>query len=779
MRQTLARVLDRFRRRGAAISQRSVAGGHEPAAAAVVAEDGELPLLWAGGKGKRKHKRKPAKAKPPSRKKSRRQPSQVPLVKRQRRSDNWLEGGINDLNAWWDAQGYTWRDYFRMALLVGGLLVEFYYAFSAGGYFVIKRGYGELIILYLIVLGLLFGLRVGGDLPRAGMLELAFFGGYTLWILLSVTWSYTPAASFDEFVRAVLYLAGYGLFYMYLSRREWLSWVGHIFIFIAFIVALDSIFGKIGIIDHPDPFQTNRLSYPLTYWNTLGLLMIMSFPLALRVLADRATAMAARCCYAPALVLFLSVLFFTFSRAGLLLIVLVFGLYLLVAVIRLRAVMQTAIAVFWTAVIIGFCYVFLPTMVQLIPDPDPGEGTRLGLLLLVVMLLSVGSQFLIRPLEKKVTIGGDLARKIGYALAGLAVATLLLGLVAFVAREGNPVTWAGSQLEVISEPEVAVKGAGERLFSLQSERYTEYRVSVGVLRDNPLKGTGAGTWSIHWLQERPREISVKDGHSWLFETMAELGLVGTFLMVGFLVTFFVRGISDLRFLGRSRHREVYGAFFVACIAFVLHSFIDWDWEMAVITLSFFLFAGGLLRYGALSRAAAAVVTGAEAAGETGEDVAVEVAGGAWTPRRLLSWNWLIGALCVLMMVLTAMPLIAENRIESATRLAREGKDLAAVGREADTAHKFNPLDGEPLILKALAVQAAGNVDEAERLILMAIDLEPYNDKYYRNLTRIYIQKGDGEEAAWAITRSRQLNPLESRDTGPLEEEVRKINGGKL
>ena len=189
--------------------------------------------------------------------------------------------------------------------------------------------------------------------------------------------------------------------------------------------------------------------------------------------------------------------------------------------------------------------------------------------------------------------------------------------------------------------------------------------------------------------------------------------------------------------------------------------------MAVITLSFFLFAGGLLRYGALSRAAAAVVTGAEAAG------------GAWTPRRLLSWNWLIGALCVLMMVLTAMPLIAENRIESATRLAREGKDLAAVGREADTAHKFNPLDGEPLILKALAVQAAGNVDEAERLILMAIDLEPYNDKYYRNLTRIYIQKGDGEEAAWAITRSRQLNPLESRDTGPLEEEVRKINGGKL
>jgi hypothetical protein len=781
-----------IRRAGAAMMGRDGAQG--PGRALAVAEAVDAPpLLWAGGKGKRKRKRKASGARkkpgagiPPKKKK--RKPAQAPLPRRQRKADNWLEVRLNDAFAWWDAQGYGWRDYFRMGLLAGGLLVVLYYAFSAGGYFVVKRGYGELVILYLIILGLLFGLRAGGRVPRLGLLETGFFGGYTLWTLLSVTWSYNPAASFDEFVRAALYLAGYGLFYMYLSRRVWLGWLAHMFIFIAFTVAVDSIFGKIGIIDHPDPFQTNRLSYPLTYWNTMGLLMIMSFPLALRVLADRATGIVVRCLYAPALVLFLSVLFFTFSRAGLLLLMLVFGLYLLVAVSRLRAVMQAAIAFFWTAVVIGFCYLFLPTMVKLIPDPDPGEAKRLGVLMLVVMLLAAGSQVVVWYQEKRITVSEELARRIGYALAGLAAAIFLLGFAAFVAKEGNPVTWVRDQVQVIAEPEAVVEGAEERLLSLQSERYREYQVSVGVFRDNPLKGTGAGTWSIHWTRERPREIQVKDGHSWLFETMAELGLVGTVLMLGFLVTFFIRGVSDLRFLGRSRARELYGAIFVSCVAFALHSVIDWDWEMAVITLSFFLFVVGLLRYGALARAGAAGETvgeagaGAAVPGEEGEAVAeepAEKASGGWTPRRMLSWSWLIGVLCVVMLVLTALPVIAEDRVQKATRLAREGKNLGEVGSLADTAHRFNPLDGEPLILKAIAVQAAGDVDEAESLILQAIDLEPYNDKYYRNLTRVYLQKGDPDGATLAIHRSRELNPLESKETGQLEEEVRKLTGGKL
>lgn len=752
------------------------------------------PFQWAKGKGKRKRKRrrgardkvteqKETASKPQAKKRPRRSAA-TRKHKPKQLSSNWLERWINSFFARVDDLGYGWRDYFRLSLLAGGLLIVLYYAFSAGGYFVVRRGYGELAILYFVVLGLLFGLRVEGRMPRLGKLELGFFGAYSLWVLLSVTWSYIPAASMDEFIRACLYLGGYLLFYLYLERREWLAWMGHLFVLIAVIVAVDSLFGKIGIIDHPDPFQTNRLSYPVTYWNTMGLMMIMAFPIGLRVLADRSTNVIVRCFYAPALILFITVLFFTFSRAGLLLLTLISGLYLLVAVQRLRAVLQGTIAAAWTLIIVAFCYLYLPTMVKLIPNPDEGEGQLFGVLLLIVLLLSIAPQIVIWFQEKRVRLGEETARKLGLALAGLAVLLFLSGAVVFFAQKGNPVTWLRNQIEVISEPEAVVEGAEERLLSLQSERYKEYAVSLGVLADNPIKGTGAGTWSVHWYRERPREIQVKDGHSWLFETVAEMGLAGTILVLGFVVAFFSRCVSDLRFFGKSRHREIYGAFFAACTAFLIHAMIDWDWEMAVITLTFFMFAGGLLRYGAISRADA-MAPDSDEQEPPGEAPHMESRG--WSPRRLLSWNWLIGVLCVVIMVVTVFPLIARTRIESATKLASKGQDYVAAGNQAELAHRLNPLDAEALILMAASAQNRGDIDEAERLVLEAIDLEPYSDKYYRNLTRIYITKANAaqdperqqeytEKAVEAIKKSRELNPLESKDTGPLEIEVRKLGG---
>jgi hypothetical protein len=731
--------------------------------------DPEGSMAWAKSKRRRKRKAAP-KPKQPQVKKTHR-PAAAPGA-RKGRGENRLVQKIDDFFSWWDDQGYSWRDYFRMGLLLSGLLVILYYSFSAGGYFVVKRGYGELFILYLVVLGLLFGVSAGGRMPRLGYLELAFFGGYTLWILLSITWSYAPARSLDEFIRAILYLAGYGLFYLYLARRQWLEWLGHVFIIIVIIVALDAIFGKIGIIDHPDPFGTNRLSYPITYWNTLGLMMIMVFPLVLRVLAERATNLLLRCIYGPALVLFLAALFFTFSRAGVLVLALVFVLYLVTAVNRLRAVLQAGIGLFWTGIIVAVCYRFLPTMVKLIPNPDSGEGHRLGWWILIVVLLAAASQFALWFMEKGINVSREMARKFGYGLVAATLVLFMAGSVVFFARHDGPVNWVRSQLNTISEPEAVVEESQQRLLNLQSERYKEYAVSLSVFADHPLNGTGSGTWSIQWYRERPREIQVKDGHSWLFETMAELGIVGTILLLGFIGLFVARGIIDLRKLGRSRYREIYGAFFVSCIAFILHAFIDWDWEMAVITLSFFFFAGGLLRYGALSKIGGDEISLEETTGD-------DATGDGWNIRQLLSWHWLIGVLCVVMMVVTVFPLVSANRLDAASKLARDGRDPDALKRQASLAAIFNPLDGQPLAYEGLAYQALGNLDQAERLMLEAVDLEPYNDKFYRSLTQIYIQKGDADGAVAAIKRSRELNPLESKETGALEEKVRQMPGAVL
>ncbi|MBE0429903.1 MAG: O-antigen ligase family protein [Thermoleophilia bacterium] len=678
---------------------------------------------------------------------------------------------------------YNGRDWGRLALLSAGLGVIFYYAFSAGGYFVVRRSYGELVILWLIVVGLLFELQTRGRMPRLGQLELGIFSGYTLWILLSVSWSIMPANSFDEFVRGILYISGFLLFFLYLGRREWLGWLGHLFVAIAVIVAIDALLGKTfpEFIDHPDPFMSNRINYPITYWNTMAIFMNMAFIIGLRVLADRTTHVALRAAYAPALLLFTIVLFFTFSRAGLLLLALAFGVYLFLALTRLRALMQAGLLLAWTAGIVLISYLFLPNMVASVPDEalKVSEGRMLALAILAFMLAAAASQFPIRRFEDSFAVSADLAKRIGYGIAGGAALLLVLAVLGFTftGDRGGPVAFTRSQVTGLGETEQAVDRPSDRLLSLKSERVQEYGVSLKSFREAPLTGTGAGTWNTAWLKHRPWNIQVKDGHSWLFETMAELGLVGTLLLVAFMSMFFAVSIRDLRFLGRGRDRELYGAFFAVSAMFLLHSLIDWDWEMPVITLAFFMFAGGLLRFGMLARAEA---ENGEAAG-TG--AMPERAG----IRRLLGWNRLLAAGCVAAIVVTIVPLVAHTRIQAAQKLG-QSQNYAAMEKQAASAGRWAPLSAEPLVLQALAKQALNQPEEAEALLLEASRKEPENAMILLNLTGLYLrlhalaeerediqaQQHYIARISEVLPRARALNPLEPEQTGALEIEARKI-----
>ncbi|MFA5810399.1 MAG: hypothetical protein WC935_08745, partial [Thermoleophilia bacterium] len=281
--------------------------------ATVAAGEVDGSWLWAKKK-KRKPATSPAKSpvKSPAKKKVRhkqvpgesRKPKKVSLSKK---ADKYFDGWSRKISG----GAFSRNDWARLAILAAGLLVILFYGFSAGGYFPIRRSYGELWVLYLIVLGLLFNWQVSGRMSRLGIAEVGVFGVYSLWILLSVTWSYTPADSYAEFLRAILYLSGFMLFYMYMARREWLTLIGHMFVLIVAIVAISSLMGKIFPDQKPYDFDA-RLSNPITYWNTMALFAVMAFPIGLRVLTGKATNILTRCLYASALFLFLIVMYFTF-----------------------------------------------------------------------------------------------------------------------------------------------------------------------------------------------------------------------------------------------------------------------------------------------------------------------------------------------------------------------------------------------------------------------------------------------------------------------------------
>lgn len=735
----------------------------------------------------KKKKRKPAPPpKPVAKKKAPRRVTPVAAPSR-KKSGRGLNAAMM-ISGWSEKMGfssYSTKEWGRLALLATGFCVLILYAFSAGGYFVVRRGYGELIILWLIVVGLLFELQMRGRMSRLGQLQIGLFAGYVAWMMLSILWSLTPARSIDEFVRGLLYLSGFGLFYLYMSRREWLGWLGHLFIAIVAIVVIDALLGKTfpDLIDHPDPFQSNRINYPLTYWNTMALFVSMGFVIGLRVLADRATHVAVRAIYAPVMFLYLMVLWFTYSRAGLLLLAAAICLYLYLSLSRLRTVMQAGLVSLWAVLVVVFSYAGLPNMVASVPDQNlkVPEGHKLALALFIFMVIAVLSQFVIRRLEDRITVSKELGRRIGLAMVGGAAVVMVSAVLAFTftGGRGGPVTFVRHQMGGLNESEraQAVDAPTERLFSLKSERFQEYGASLKRLQNYPLQGSGAGTWSLAWLQYRPWDLQVKDGHSWFFESLAELGLVGGALLVGFLALFFTISIRDLRFLGKTRERELYGAFFAASTAFLVHAMIDWDWEMPVISLAFFMFAGAMLRYGMSARAAAGA--GEQAAGETPKPLL----------PRVLRWNWLLGYGCVLAMLCTILPLVATSRVQAANQRAQQ-QDYTGLEADAKLASRLDPLDAEPVVLQALARQGMNDVDGAAILLEKARDMEPDNDRTYRNLARVYIeqyetakQKGDTaamqnilDKATTAIIKSRTLNPLESKETGDLEIQIRTLGG---
>jgi O-antigen ligase len=128
-----------------------------------------------------------------------------------------------------------------------------------------------------------------------------------------------------------------------------------------------------------------------------------------------------------------------------------------------------------------------------------------------------------------------------------------------------------------------------RLTTLQSNRYAYWRVAMRAFGDEPIRGVGAGGWSVYWLRYRPFNEFAQDAHSLPLQTLAELGLVGAALLAMFL--------GGLGFAARAAHRSLPALAagpIAGFVTYIAHSPLDWDWEMPALTLFALLLAGSLI-----------------------------------------------------------------------------------------------------------------------------------------------------------------------------------------
>ena len=480
-----------------------------------------------------------------------------------------------------------------------------------------------------------------------------------------------------------------------------------------------------------------RLRYPLGYWNANGVACGVAAAL-IPWLSRRSLTPALRWAAVAFLPAMLLTLYFTYSRGGVLALLVAGGCLVALSHDRLWMLGTLATGVLGAAPAV----LAVQARDSLADNIDNAAAVDQGLTVLLILLagtaLTLGLFALMRRLARR--RGALTGRAVAIsrdprALRAVAIGFAVLALVAVLAVGGR--AWdqfSSSDIEFPNQPQ---KHFGE---ASGGGRHDFYRVALDAFGEKPIGGNGAGTYQFSWVKLRELATPVHNAHSLYLEAFAELGLIGGLLVLGMVGFLLWTGLSAWRHSsGIARERNA--ALLAAALALAVGMAIDWFWEIAALGAVFFLASGALLaaRCGQLASARAA-------------------AGG---PRERPGIGLAIGGLAVAWITALALigPLLVDREIDSSQAAAAEGNFGVAV-EKADTARSIEPWAASPYVQLGLLAEVEGDYATATEQMSKAIDREEGNWLLYYLRARIQHEAGDEAAARADRRRALELNPLE-------------------
>src|SRR5687767_9516989 len=201
--------------------------------------------------------------------------------------------------------------------------------------------------------GVLFSPRLRLRAPATALAGVALMVLFAAWVGWTIDWSIAPDLSWLQLNRWASYaiVATLGLVLgSSLSRAPERTAIG--FLVVASAVALYALGGKLtpwveisGLLDLNHTSFFSRLRAPLGYWNALALVCVLAAPIAVRLAADPDARPPARTSAIVALVLLLVTLGLTYSRGGILALLLALAVLVAIGPDRLRLAAYTALGV--------------------------------------------------------------------------------------------------------------------------------------------------------------------------------------------------------------------------------------------------------------------------------------------------------------------------------------------------------------------------------------------------------------------------------------------------
>ena len=582
-----------------------------------------------------------------------------------------------------------------LLLLPGALTV--YLSFNAGGFFPNTPAFVALLLAAILALRVLFSENpFRGFTPLLGVAAgaLALFGA---WTFLSAIWSDAPGRAVIEFDRVLLYLLALLLFgSMPRSSQDLRLMIRGLalgFTVVAVIALITRVLPDVWPISAN--LAEDRLSYPLTYWNALGLLAGLGAVLCLHLTSSLREPAPVRVLAAAALPALGAAALFTYSRGGIAAGLIGLVVYALVArpsglvTGLLAAGPATAVAV------VAALDADLLASANPTTDAAVAQGHDVALVVALCMAAAGVARAVLLLLDRRLApvhlprpLLGGIATA---AVAAAVIAVFVLDVPGTVADqydrfvEPGPVGSSGDLRTRLTDP--ATNG-----------RIDHWEVAMNGFEASPVRGEGAGTYELLWARDRPDAGTVTDAHSLYAEVLGELGIVGLVLLLVTLVAILGTALSRTR---RS-DRSVYAVVLAAGIAWAFHAGIDWDWEMPAVTL--WLFAVGGMVLARLGRDPAQMPPPA-----LGAQIAVVTA-------------------CVAMAVVPALVLISQARLDDSLDHFKAGDCPAAI----DSARDSNAVLGmraEPYEIVGYCEMRDGSPRRAVVAMEKALDRDPDNWEY--------------------------------------------------
>ena len=358
--------------------------------------------------------------------------------------------------------------------------------------------------VFLVLGAVVFASRIG-SLPRPLLGAVALLGGFTVWSFLSITWADAKGDAWDGANRTLLFFTVYTLFASVRWRpREAALLLG------ALATGTAAVGSWVFLAGAEAGLSEGRFTDPAGYANANAALFLAAFWPAAVLASRRETPWPARGLLLAVAGVLLQLGVLAQSRGSLPAFALALVLYLALVPDRARSLL--------TLLAIGVATALSLRSLLEVFGADPGQdlqqalaAARTALILTAVFLAAVGAAI------------GLLERRRGHLRTGTARtrrlvvgALLVIGLAATVA--------------IVSSGPTSRLGDG-----LASGRYDLWRVAALEFERHPIQGVGADNFAVGYARERNGREEPLYPHSIELRVLAQTGLVGTGLFVGFLV----------------------------------------------------------------------------------------------------------------------------------------------------------------------------------------------------------------------------------------------------